>query len=203
MKTKNLLIIFTRNPELGKCKTRLAKTIGDTAALEVYKFLLDHTVTITKDLEVDKHVYYSEAIRENDIWNEKCYTKKKQEGDDLGERMYNAFKSGFDQGYSSIIIIGSDMFDLSQKDLENAFDQLKNSPYIIGPALDGGYYLLGMNSLNSKIFKQKQWGTATVLKDTLQDLNKDQVTFLPERNDIDTYEDIKNNSAFKIFLQPK
>ena len=110
MKSKNLLLIFTRNPELGKCKTRLAKTIGDEKALEIYKFLLNHTVTITKALKVVKQVYYSETIWENDIWDNEIYQKKIQNGSDLGIRMKNAFKNGFDDGFEKIIVIGSDMY---------------------------------------------------------------------------------------------
>ena len=90
MKNNNLLIIFTRNPELGKCKTRLAATIGNFAALEVYKLLLGHTVSITKNLGLDKEVYYSNKPIENDIWNSTIYHKKQQQGEDLGERMLHA-----------------------------------------------------------------------------------------------------------------
>jgi glycosyltransferase A (GT-A) superfamily protein (DUF2064 family) len=123
-KSENLLLIFTRNPELGKCKTRLAKTVGDESALKIYKFLLDHTVSITKQLDVDKAVYYSVKVRENDIWDETIYTKYQQEGEDLGIRMQHAFEQGFKDGYKNIIIIGSDMYDMSQEDLEELPFQL-------------------------------------------------------------------------------
>ncbi len=112
-KTKNLLLIFTRNPELGKVKTRLASTVGDQNALDIYKFLLQHTKKITKDLNVDKAVYYSVKIRENDIWNATVYQKHQQHGDDLGMRMQNAFQHAFNCGYEKVIIIGSDLYDNS------------------------------------------------------------------------------------------
>ena len=67
--SKSALIVFTRNPELGKCKTRLAATIGDQSALDVYRFLLDHTVKITTPLSADVYVYYSEKIKDVDIWD--------------------------------------------------------------------------------------------------------------------------------------
>ncbi len=200
MKEKNLLMIFTRNPELGKCKTRLAATIGDHAALEVYELLLEHTVSITKNLTVAKEVYYSTRIGENDIWNPTVYDKKQQEGEDLGDRMYNAFKSGFKAGYTNIIIIGSDMYDLSQSDIQNAFNALEIHDYVIGPAEDGGYYLLGMKKLNSKVFQNKSWGTNTVLQNTLNDLQQTNIKLLEERNDIDYYEDIKDISVFQHLL---
>ena len=96
---KNLLFIFVRNPELGKVKTRLAQSIGDNTALEVYKFLLEKTKKITSNLDYDRAIYYSEKIRNNDIWKKNKYQKFQQEGDDLGIRMINAFKNSFDSGY--------------------------------------------------------------------------------------------------------
>ncbi|MGY8910741.1 MAG: TIGR04282 family arsenosugar biosynthesis glycosyltransferase, partial [Flavobacteriales bacterium] len=94
-KSKKLLLIFTRNPELGKAKTRLAKTVGDETALEIYKFLLERTRDISSKVNADKAVYYSVKTRENDIWNPNIYQKHQQFGEDLGIRMLNAFKNGF------------------------------------------------------------------------------------------------------------
>jgi len=198
---KNLLLIFTRNPELGKVKTRLAKDLGDQTAFDIYKFLLDHTHAITKTLAVTKEVYYSEKIRDNDIWDKALYNKKLQKGKDLGERMKNAFASGFKNGYSNIIIIGSDMYDMSSEDLMLAFQKLEETDYVIGPAEDGGYYLLGMRKLNSVIFEDKEWGTQTVLKDTLLDLDQESKTLLAVKNDVDYYSDIKEHQAFQHFFQ--
>ncbi|RKS55108.1 hypothetical protein BC962_0064 [Gillisia mitskevichiae] len=201
MNSKNLLLIFTRNPELGKVKTRLAKDVGDQTAFDIYKFLLDHTLTITKTLAVTKEVYYSEKIHNNDIWDEALYNKKLQKGKDLGERMKNAFASGFKNGYTNIIIIGSDMYDMSSEDLMLAFQKLEETDYVIGPAEDGGYYLLGMRKLNSVIFEDKEWGTQTVLKDTLQDLDQESKTLLAVKNDVDYFSDIKEHRAFQHFFQ--
>ena len=199
--SKSLLLILTRNPELGKCKTRLATTVGDPAALAIYKFLLNHTVSVTKNLCVDKWVLYSEEIWEDDIWDNHIYQKKLQEGKDLGERMLNAFKEGFLAGFDQVIIIGSDMYHLAQKDLEKAFLQLKNHDYVVGPAEDGGYYLLGMKQLNEKLFQNKVWGTDTVLSNTLKDIEGAHIALLDERNDVDYYEDIKDIGAFQPFLK--
>ncbi len=194
-------MILTRNPELGRCKTRLAAKVGDEAALDIYKFLLNHTVSFTKDLNVEKWVYYSESIWENDIWDRNNYQKKLQIGNDLGERMLNAFQEGFNSGFEKIIIIGSDMYHLSQADLEEAFLRLEEHDYVVGPAEDGGYYLLGMKSLKKEVFQNKSWGTDTVLSDTLKDLQSGSIFMLPERNDVDYYEDIKNIEAFQPFLK--
>lgn len=199
-KSKNALIIFTRNPELGKCKTRLAATVGDNAALEIYKFLLQHTVKITTPLTADKFVYYSVKLREGDLWNSQLFDKKLQHGDDLGVRMEHAFNEIFQLGYERAIIIGSDMYDMDTEDIENGFEQLKNNDFVVGPAEDGGYYLLGMKKINTEIFQNKTWGTETVLSDTLADLKEEQVALLDEKNDVDYYEDIKNIAAFQEFF---
>jgi hypothetical protein len=200
-KLSNLLIIFSRNPELGKVKTRLAKDLGDQSALEIYEFLLKHTVSVTRDLEFTKEVYYSEEIQHKDIWDEDIYNKKRQIEGGLGEKMEQAFINGFKNGYKNIIIIGSDLYDLSRELLEEAFKALETFDYVLGPAEDGGYYLLGMNSLNQKIFENKAWGTDTVLRDTLIDLKDQQIQLLDERNDIDVYEDIKEHEDFQQFFR--
>jgi len=198
---KNLLLIFTRNPELGKCKTRLAKTIGDEAALEIYKFLLEHTVSITQNIPFDMEVHYSEKVHHNDIWDPEIYSKKQQIEGDLGQKMQNAFLSAFKNGYQNIIIIGSDMHDLYQEDIEEAFKALETFEYVLGPSEDGGYYLLGMNLFKPELFKNKSWGTDTVLRDTLLDLKDEHLQLLDERNDIDVYEDIKDKPIFQQFLK--
>ena len=198
---KRLLIIFTRNPELGKCKTRLAATVGDEAALDIYIFLLKHTVSITENLEVTKQVHYSIKVRDNDLWNDSKFEKKQQYGADLGLRMQHAFEEGFKEGYQQIIIIGSDLYDVSQDDLENAFNQLENHDFVIGPAEDGGYYLLGMKRLLPELFQNKNWGTSSVLKDTLTNLENESLQLLPQKNDVDYYEDIQDIEVFQQFLR--
>ena len=197
---KDLLIIFTRNPELGKVKTRLSSTVGNEPALRIYEFLLKHTAAITKELKVVKEVYYSENIKKNDLWDTDLYTKKLQIGSDLGERMHHAFQKGFNEGYTRIIIIGSDMYELSKGGLESAFRSLKDHDYVIGPAKDGGYYLLGMKRFNSDLFKNKNWGKDTVLQATLNDLKKESLKLLPVRNDVDYFEDIQHIDIFQQFL---
>ncbi len=199
--TDKLLLIFTRNPEIGKCKTRLAATIGDRTALDIYSFLLDHTVLITRNLALQKTVYYSEEIWMDDIWDNLLYHKKLQQGSDLGERMENAFSEGFSEGFRHIIIIGSDMYDLTESDLNAAFSSLKEHDFVVGPATDGGYYLLGMNALYKPVFRNKAWGQKTVLGETLGDLSNKKVHLLEPRNDVDVYEDIKHLAVFRPFLK--
>lgn len=199
--SKNLLLIFTRNPELGKCKTRLAAKVGDQSALDIYKFLLNHTAAITNNVNAAKQVWYSEEIWDNDIWDNICYDKRLQHGANLGVRMANAFQAGFESGFERIIVIGSDIYDLNGDDLEKAFEILKNKDFVIGPAADGGYYLIGMKTINTAIFENKTWGTSTVLQDTLNDLENENVELLAIRNDVDVYEDIATMKAFQPFLK--
>ena len=198
---KNLLLVFTRNPELGKVKTRLAKTVGNATALKIYIFLLERTRDIAVKVAADKAVYYSVKVRENDIWDASIFQKHQQVGEDLGIRMLHAFKNGFKAGYEKVMIIGSDLYDLTAETIENAFIALENNEVVIGPAEDGGYYLLGMNSLEEKIFKNKDWGTETVRKDTLEDLKDKKVFLLGELNDVDVFEDIEHHPAFQTFLK--
>ncbi|MFT4674270.1 MAG: rSAM/selenodomain-associated transferase 1 [Saprospiraceae bacterium] len=199
--SKNLLLVFTRNPALGKVKTRLAKTVGDKTALEIYTFLLEKTRDIAAKVTADKAVYYSVKIRENDIWDATIFQKHQQVGEDLGIRMLHAFKNGFETGYEKVLIIGSDLYDLTADTIANAFLALDKNDLVIGPAEDGGYYLLGMNSLEEKVFKNKDWGTATVRKDTLEDLKDKKVFLLAPLNDVDVFEDIKHHPAFQKFLK--
>jgi hypothetical protein len=200
-KSNRLLFIFTRNPELGKAKTRLAKTVGNETALEIYKFLLQKTRDISSKVTSDKAVYYSLKIRSNDIWDETMYQKHKQVGEDLGIRMLNAFKNSFGAGYQKVLIIGSDLYDLTPEIIETAFNKLDTNDVVIGPAEDGGYYLLGMNSIHTAIFKNKNWGTETVRRDTLTDLKDKKVHLLQELNDVDVFEDIEHHPAFQQFLK--
>jgi rSAM/selenodomain-associated transferase 1 len=198
--SKNLIIVFTRNPELGKVKTRLAKTIGNQSALNIYNYLLNHTEQTIRNTTCDKAIFYSVKIRENDIWSSNIYHKLQQKGKDLGSRMSNAFKYAFENNYEKVIIIGSDLFDLKPKHISTALNMLDKNDVVIGPAQDGGYYLLGMKKIHSNVFENKNWGTETVLKDTIKDLQHLDVFHLEELNDIDTFEDIRDNQTLKELI---
>jgi len=199
--SKNALIIFTRNPELGKVKTRLAATVGNEAALEIYKFLISHIVEVSENIEVDKYVFYSENIQENDAWDNSFFRKNLQQGDDLGLRMNNAFEQLFKMNYEKVVIAGSDIYELTSEDIKDSFTALETDDFVIGPAKDGGYYLLGMKQLSSVIFRNKNWGTSTVFKDTMEDLKNEKVSLLAVKSDVDVYEDIENVAVFQKFLK--
>ena len=193
MKTSALLI-FTRNPELGKVKTRLAKTIGDQKALQVYKDLLQHTMEQTQDLDCDKYVFYDTTIIDDDIWNLKYFHKRVQAQGDLGQKMQAAFDLLFDLGYQKCIVIGSDLFDLKTTIINQAFAALEKTETVLGPAEDGGYYLLGLKQKNKAVFQNKAWGTTTVFEDTLNDLDPKKVHLLETLNDIDTIADLEKST---------
>jgi rSAM/selenodomain-associated transferase 1 len=196
MNKKRLLIIFVKNPELGKCKTRLAATIGDEKALMFYKNMLHRTKEVTEKVGVDKAVYYSSFIDENDLWpNEAPFYKELQNPNpDLGIKMQSAFEEAFKAGYESVCIIGSDCYDLDEKVIQQAFPKLESHDAILGPSNDGGYYLLGMNKLIPEVFKDKTWSTDSVAPDTIEDFKRLNLNFalLEELTDIDTEEDLKS-----------
>ncbi len=186
------LIIFVRNPVLGKVKTRLAETLGTENAVKIYQKLLQHTHDITIDFAADKYIFYADYINNDDLWENEIYYKEMQTGLDLGERMKNAFELLFDKGYKEIAIIGSDCYELTAEILVNAFDQLKNIDVVIGPATDGGYYLLGMNIFIPQLFEKKYWSSGTVLSETINEIHNYNYSFyqLQVLNDVDEEKDV-------------
>lgn len=164
------LIVFMKNPELGRVKTRLAKTVGAQMALDVYNYLLEKTRNATQDLKCNKAVYYSKFVDQDDDWSNDVFDKFVQKGEDLGKRMWNAFSEAFDQGFERVMIIGSDCPQLTQEIIEMGFDLLENVDFVIGPAKDGGYYLLGMKTPFKMLFEDKEWSTDSVFEDTIMDI---------------------------------
>lgn len=199
MENKSLLLVFSKNPTLGKVKTRLAKTIGKEKALKVYKALLKKTASVLEELEVDIHLYYSDFIEKNDLFSKVATQKKRQTGEQLGERMSNAFRESL-ISYNKVVIIGTDLWTLEIQDIKNAFRALENHAAVIGPSTDGGYYLLGIKEVIPQIFLNKQWGTSSVLPNTLKDLKSIKYHLLPEKNDIDTFSDLEEHPTLKACI---
>ena len=200
MTHKSILIIFTRNPILGKVKTRLAKTVGNQTALDIYLFLLQKTKEVTQNVHCDKVIFYSEEILENDLWDTTTHKKNLQVGKDLGAKMNHAFETCFEDKYDKVVLIGSDLYDLEVSHIEEAFEKLEKNKVVIGPATDGGYYLIGLKKTYPEIFQNKNWGTSSVRKETLKNLEKVNVHLLPILNDVDVFEDIEHHAAFTKFL---
>lgn len=190
----SLLMVFVKNLIPGMVKTRLAKDIGIDKALDVYMELIRHTHKITKKLEVDKTIYYSEYVEIEDVWEEDIYQVQVQKGNFLGEKMSNAFDRAFDS-YNKVAIIGSDCYDLSSKILKAGFAQLDEYDLVVGPAMDGGYYFLGMKEYIPQLFENKTYSTSSVLEELLEEaeeLNLE-VYQLPKISDIDTLDDLKKS----------
>ncbi|MCK6695026.1 MAG: TIGR04282 family arsenosugar biosynthesis glycosyltransferase, partial [Thermoanaerobaculia bacterium] len=149
----HLLLIFTKNPVLGKVKTRLAATVGDAEALRIYQLLLEKTRRAALDVEAGRWLFYSDFLEPDDDWPETYFQKKLQTGHDLGERMENAFRQAFASGAGKVVIIGCDCPDLNGVLLQEAFQRLNEADFVLGPATDGGYYLLGMRQLEPALFR--------------------------------------------------
>ena len=126
------------------------------------------------------------------MWDECIYQKKLQEGDTLGDRMQHAFRDVFEYGYQKVVIIESDCYELTSTIITESFEALSHQDVVIGPALDGGYYLLGMKKCIREIFDNKNWGGSTLYDDTVRQLGERGYSYrsLIELNDVDVESDI-------------
>jgi rSAM/selenodomain-associated transferase 1 len=183
-------LIFIKNPELGKAKTRLAATVGAERALSIYRQLLAHTRRVVRAVEARRLLYYSRFVDTQDEWSAAEFDKRLQVAGDLGLRMQQAFAEAFAEGGGPVLIIGSDCAELSPAIIEEAFRQLETHDIVIGPARDGGYYLLGMRTFTPAVFQDMEWSTAEVLQQTLARIPEGHSYFLlPTLSDVDTEAD--------------
>jgi rSAM/selenodomain-associated transferase 1 len=192
------LLIFVKTPRPGAVKTRLGKTLGHENAVVVYQKLLAHTAKVVKPLPVEKVVWYGNQPPHSDRWVAIAHQRKAQNPEaSLGTRMAKAFKTAFDQGRQRVVIIGSDCPELSSALLEEAFTELKRHPVVIGPAADGGYYLLGMQK-PYPLFENIDWSTDKVLRQTqakTQELGLE-AHLLPTLHDLDHEKDLAKFPAY-------
>ncbi len=188
---KNTLLIFIRNPKLGKVKTRLSQTLGDEEALRIYQILLEKTRSAALACEAERYLFYSDFVDEQDDWSPASFQKKIQHFGDLGARMESAFQQTFDSGTQKVIIIGSDCPELSGETLQQAFDLLDTADFVLGPVPDGGYYLLGMSTLEPSVFHNIEWSTETVRAKTIEKILAvgKSYALLSMLSDVDTEED--------------
>lgn len=197
------LIVFVKNAEPGRVKTRLAATIGNKKALEIYHGLLAYTIAQTQELTISKKVFYSPSIIKDDQWAKAGFDQALQSFGQLGNRMSDAFKQAFQDGYRSAAIIGSDCPELTTKILNQAFEALETHDVVMGPAEDGGYYLLGMSSFQPELFQHKQWSSNSVGPDTQADCLRLglSLALLPTLSDIDYEEDwVKHKGRVLPFM---
>ena len=181
---------------MGQVKTRLAADVGEEKALKVYQELLKYTKAISCQVSAKRYLFYANQIEENDAWSREEFLKKVQSGRDLGARMSNAFAEVVEE---KKVIIGSDCPQLLSKDIESAFHHLDRFDLVIGPANDGGYYLLGMKAVQHSLFKEMEWSTEKVFQETLNRAKAAnlKVKVLRELVDLDTLQDLEE-TGFKL-----
>ena len=190
--TKKRLIIFVKNPIEGEVKTRLASSLGEKKALDVYHKLLKITAGAVEDVNAERLVSYSGYIEESDDFDEQRFEKTIQKKGNLGEKMKDAFKSSFENGFNRIVLIGSDCPEISKSLIEEAFNKLNKTDSVIGPSDDGGYYLIGLSRFIPEIFDNVEWSTSSVFSSTIKTLDDVGATYhqLKKLNDIDTESDL-------------
>ncbi len=190
------LIVFVRYPQKGKVKTRLAATIGNSKATEIYKAAAENIINEIKTVpNCNKYIFYS-IKEEKDLikkWLGKGFYYVHQEGNDLGERMRNAFRIVLGHGAEKVIILGTDIPEITSDTISNAITVLENSDTVIGPSNDGGYYLLGMKKFHPNLFENIEYSTSTVLKETINKIKSAQLknSTLDILHDIDVEDDLK------------
>jgi rSAM/selenodomain-associated transferase 1 len=192
--TENALILFLKYPQQGTVKTRLASTLGNDLAYELYRCFLADISVMTRKVNAQAIIVYSgpEGISFPDFPGVQCLM---QRGTDIGERMYCAFLDVFSQGFERCVLTGSDIPDLPSELVNNAFDKLKSADVVLGPSTDGGYYLIGCkrDSLRQLLFDDIPWSTAGVLSETLKRIDKEglEAAKLPQWSDIDDFTDLQ------------
>lgn len=192
----NAVIIFIRAPLQGKVKTRLAKTLGNEKAAEFYRLCTDATISEVSRLspEVVKYIFVAEPVSgyETGYLAHQGFKIDVQEGDDLGQRLCNAFSRVFEKGAQKAIILASDVPDLTTGIIEEALSGLSKSDVVIGPCYDGGYYMIGMKELHEELFRDISWGTEQVFQQTIMAVKESRlkVRQLPVLIDMDTEADL-------------
>lgn len=197
MSRRRRLILFTRFPVSGRAKTRLVPALGPEGAAGLQRRLTLRTVRAARaaaemsdfQIEVRFDGGAEGAIRD---WLGDGPLYREQGEGDLGERMRRAFETGFREGASAVVVIGADCPELTPALLNEAFGQLCLNPVVLGPATDGGYYLLGLRELVPQLFSRITWGTDTVLASSLAVLERANLApyLLPRLSDIDRPEDL-------------
>ena len=188
-KQDRALAIFLKNQRLGAVKTRLAATIGQQKALEIYTRLVALTLKAAKEGSASMHLFYSDALESSSI--DLQAEQHVQIGSGLGERMNNAFNELLNK-YRKVVLIGSDLPEISATLIDEAFEKLDSCDLVIGPAEDGGYYLIALKSPQPALFTTIEFSNAEVYKRTLMcaESEKLKVATLKKLRDVDTADDL-------------
>lgn len=190
------VLIFLKSPDAGLVKSRLSRDIDEAAVLSLYKnFGLDLLETLRKGRYAFEFFFYPQESEEKiSNWLGEDFSYEPQQGHDLGERMKNAFVRSFSEGFPRVVLIGGDIPDLTNKVLHDAFE-LESHDAVIGPAFDGGYYLIGFknDTFLPEIFEEMPWGTDAVFARTMEIFKKNnyRVRILPKWRDVDRIEDLR------------
>ncbi len=189
-------ILMYKAPELGAVKTRLAKSIGEAAALELYRWMGKRQLQVIPS-DWDVEVRFSPEDQESSMreWLGTEVHLNPQGDGDLGDRMRRAARSSYLQDKDRrVIFLGADCLGLDKAALKDAAVTLDHSDYVLGPALDGGYYLLGMNRLEPSLFEGIDWGSSSVLNETIKRIQNVNQRYerLEERVDVDNWDDLKD-----------
>lgn len=187
---KDSLIVFAKEPEKGKVKTRLQEYLTKTICVNLYKAFLRDTLDLTEKIACEYKILAYDSRGKSPRYLKTIaprHTFYKQKGDGLGERMHNAFKFAKNAGASKMVIIGSDSPILPASSIKKAFDLLGRADAVLGPSLDGGYYLIGLKLPCAGLFKGIRWSSPTVLRETIKNARKlkKSVALLGKRYDID------------------
>ena len=195
-KKNSAVIIFSKNPVEGCVKTRLIPEWGTEGALHLYKDVLKKTIESVRQSDIDDIYIYCTPDLDNSFLQfcSRQYDLKLvlQQGNNLGERMSNAFVRILKE-YSRAIIVGCDCPELSSRDINIANEKLKSKcDIVIGPAEDGGYYLIGMQEPHPEVFENINWGCDSVLADTRNHIETNNLKpfELEQRWDLDRPEDV-------------
>ena len=168
MKLMDRLILFAKAPELGKIKTRLARQIGDQKALEAYTQLLRHlTHQLRRRTDVEVRITPDLALDSLKGLIPQGWKVSPQGEGDLGTRLTHAFQEAFTEGCTKVAAIGSDCPYITSHDIDTAWQSLAQKDVCVGPATDGGYWLIGLRAMQPQIFNDIPWSTQEVLAQTL------------------------------------
>jgi len=193
---KKNLIIFAKEPEEGKVKTRLSGEFTEKQCVELYKSFLKDTMGIVRNINSDGKMMAYDS--EGEPVYIRCLAQDlvlyKQRGRDLGEKMHNAFTFSAEKGFSKTVIIGSDSPDLPAEYVEKAFLRLDENDIVLGPSYDGGYYLIGLKEPCPDLFKDVKWSSISVMEQTLNNAESTgkKVFLLDKWYDIDTRESLEH-----------
>ena len=167
------LLVFARMPKAGANKTRLIPAIGAENATRVYRQLVERTLSQARQLASEQGCQVTVCFTggmaceiQSEFGDDLAYGE--QVGSSLGDRLQYATKSAFDAGAKRVVVIGTDCPSLTSNDMKAAFEQLESHDVVIGPALDGGYYLIGLNADHATLFADVDWSTSVVFEQTLQ-----------------------------------